>query len=155
MLKNLLSLAVISVLMAGCASPEARARIAAERKQVIDNWRTSISNTVVSCEGEKQCAKAFSLAKSYVSDVSDMKVQSSDDSMIATYNPNDWGLVGAVARKNLGKGESAEITFDSYCKGFRGERSINEDVTGFATNCARKLAMINNGFKSFIESRLN
>ena len=96
---------------------------------------------------DDRARKAFRLAKIYVQDNADMKVQFSDDTTISTYNPIKYAYVGLRATRIPGSGDSSTIELVAFCKGM-------EDRGYFFSLCAQRIAPIYEGFKSYIETRL-
>ncbi|WP_374439776.1 hypothetical protein [Pseudomonas panipatensis] len=140
--------------LAGCVSQEEMARQEAVAMKTRDDYFASTKNTTVSCQSKELCEKAFTLTKVYVSQSSDMKVQSSDDTMIATYNPIDFGYVAVSATKVPDVGQTSKITLTAYCKGLKNLSDTDAFGDYFGNMCAKKMTQINNGFKGFVESKL-
>lgn len=106
-----------------------------------------MANATLTCSNRSSCEKAFSLAKIYVQENADMKIQLSDDTMVSTYNPTEYGYVALRATKIPGAGESSTVQLVASCKGM--------DVQGyFFAMCARRIAPIYRGFKPYIEPKL-
>lgn len=133
----------------GCVSQEQLARNQQEINQAKNALDAARLNSSIECKSKPICEKAFSLAKIYVQQNADMKIQFSDETMITTYNPTKYGLVGVSASKILGAGDSATIQLAAICKGMQ----YYQD-NPFYVRCTLRLADIYRGFKPFIESRL-
>lgn len=134
----------------GCASPEQVARINAERAKVKSDLIASWPKASVRCSDEKSCDKAFARAKVFVQEISNMKIQASDDTMVITYNPIEYGDVGLSVTRMPEAGEGAVIKIQPVCRGLKSLEDIDSDITGIAANCAKKMAYINNNFKAYI-----
>ena len=132
-------------LLFGCASPETSKQRQAEDDQARNYLADSKANTVVSCRNRQLCDKAFMLTKVYVQEKSDMKIQHSDETMIATFNPISYKSVGISALKIPGSGESATIELKVFCK-------VMESSEFW--DCAYKVGRINFDFKPYVESKL-
>lgn len=128
----------------GCASPEEIKVRQAEENQMRTRLVESKANAVVVCMDKKSCDKAFSLAKVYVQENADMKIQQSDETIVSTFNPLKSGYIGLSATKIPGSGETASIELVATCK----------DMNIAFKYCAPPMAKIYENFKPFIESRL-
>jgi hypothetical protein len=131
-------ISMMFVFLVSCASPEQLAR----EKEINDELSVAKSNSFAICNDKNSCDKAFSLAKIYVHDHADMKIQLSDDTMISTYNPTELGYIALSATKVPGEGESATIHLFASCRDMGGvfkcaQRMINI-YREFGTYIARK-----------------
>ncbi|MBD9577945.1 hypothetical protein IB260_21650 [Pseudomonas sp. PDM23] len=140
----------LMVTLAGCASPEQVARVKAEKAKVKRDLIASWPKASVRCKDEKSCNKAFSRAKVFVQQISDMKIQMSDETMVTTYNPTEFGYVGLTVTRSPDVGNEEIIKIQPVCRGLRSLEDIDSDITGFAADCAKKMAYINNNFKAYI-----
>lgn len=146
---KLLSVLILIFLTTGCASQQYRENVA--RTQAANNELRSQLNmamtngSTVNCPTKPSCDKAFSLAKVYVQQNSEMKIQMSDDTLISTYTSGEYGYISLQATKTLGTGDTATIELGSSCK----------DAPDYMQSvCMHRLIPIHAGFKPFIESRL-
>lgn len=87
-----------------------------ELKKLLDQYNNSLKNARYVCKTQLECSKAFALTQIFISENSDMKIQVSTDTIIETYNPTDDLKVGFKALKMPGKGYSATIKLNAYCK---------------------------------------
>ncbi|CAH1189358.1 hypothetical protein NTGBS_1000003 [Candidatus Nitrotoga sp. BS] len=55
-------------------------------KHVKDRQRISRGNDTITCLNKVICDKAFSLAKDYIQQIGNMKIQFSDNKMVSTYS---------------------------------------------------------------------
>lgn len=138
----------LMAILAGCASPEQVARVKAESAKVKSDLIASWPKASVRCKDEKSCDKAFARAKIFVQEFSDMKIQTSDDTMVTTYNPIEYGDIGLSVTRMPEAGEGAIIKIQPVCKGLRSLEDI--DMSWTATGCAKKMAYINNNFGAYI-----
>jgi hypothetical protein len=143
-MKKLIVIACAVTSLVGCVSQEQLARERAETAQAQNDLDSARTNATVSCNNKQSCEKAFSLAKIYVQENADMKIQLSDDTMVSTYNPTQYGYVALRATKIPGAGDSSTIQLVASCNGM--------DV--FFNECARRIAPIYRSFKPYIESKL-
>lgn len=144
---NKLLAVICAALAVGCASQEEMAR----RRVQVDKARTDLdramADAVVTCSDRPSCDKAFALAKLYVQESSNMKVQFSDETTVFTYNPTKYCYVGLRATRVPGAGQSSTIRLSANCKGF------DDGFDGFR-DCAHRMEMIYRGFRPYIEPRL-
>lgn len=146
-MKMLISMLVV-LLFSGCAGyQQAVQRNQSEVAELQDELDNAILSASLDCTSKQSCEKAFSLAKIYVLDHADMKIQLSDDTMVSTYNPIDYGRVALSATKIPGTGESSTIKLVASCKGM-------DDKNYFFKICGKRIAHIYRGFKPYIESKL-
>ena len=134
--------------LTGCASQEQVANKQMQFAQAQNDLHMARVDSPVKCADRKSCDKAFSLAKVFVQQHSDMKIQISDDAMVSTFNPTQYTMVGLSALKVPGSGDSSKIQLTVSCKGM-------ESVGAFYTECAQRSANLYRNFKSYVESRLN
>ena len=111
--------------------------------------RDSLANSTVTCPDKRTCDKAFTLAKIYVQEHADMKIQSSDDTIVSTYNPTDYGRMALTATRTPESGDSSTIKLVATCKGMDSGSDL------FFKMCAERIAPTYKNFKSFIESKMN
>lgn len=125
-----------------------------EEQQLIVNrlereLAAAATGATIAC-ASASCAKAFQLAKAYVRENADMKVQFSDESSIHTFGPGTGSgkQVGLAASITPGKADTSTIKLTAACQGsqYRQDPSYGE--------CAIKMTRIYNGFKPFVEQRL-
>lgn len=105
-MKKLIVIACAVTSLLGCVSQEQLASERAETAQAQNDLDSARTNATVSCNNKQSCEKAFSLAKIYVQENSDMKIQLSDDTMVSTYNPTQYGYngVGKVTTEKISRG---------------------------------------------------
>ena len=143
-MKKILIIALTVTSLVGCVSQETIAL----RQNAINEAQNELSkareNATITCINKRSCEKAFSLAKIYVQENADMKIQFSDDTIVSTYNPIKYGYVGLRASKIPGTGDSSTIELVASCVGMENQ----------FTDCARRVAPIYKGFRPFIESKL-
>ena len=133
--------------LVACVSPQELERNRAAILQTQRDLNNSSAHTAIACNNKASCDKAFSLAKIYIQENSSMKIQISDDTIISTYNPTQYGDVALNATKIPGSGESAMIQIVASCKGMT-------DQGYFFSVCANRIIQIYSGFKSFILPKL-
>ena len=110
------------------------------------------ANAVIICNSKQECDKAFSLTKVYVQENADMKIEVSNDTMVATYEPFLFVDVGLTATKTPGTGDSAKIELVASCPSLRDADSIM--FSRYYRTCARRVATIYRGFNLFVSSKL-
>jgi hypothetical protein len=138
---------MLAVVLASCASQEEIQRRQRAARDVQDRLASARSNGgTVNCPDKRTCDKAFSWTKVYVQDNSKMRVQMSDDTMVSTLGPTQYGYVGLRATKIPGAGDSATIELVATCRG------IDDSI--FQTDCTDKLVRVYGGFRTFVETRM-
>jgi len=146
-MKLIVGAVVLVITVTGCVSQQELD----QRQAGLNNLQSRLSSAqayrTATCPNAAACEKAFRLAKIYVQDNADMKVQFSDDTTISTYNPIKYAYVGLRATRIPGSGDSSTIELVAFCKGM-------EDRGYFFSLCAQRIAPIYEGFKSYIETRL-
>lgn len=148
-MRKMILLAIVLTL-GGCATQAQRAEIANRNTAENSALQSSLENTSVTCETKKTCDKAFSFAKIFIQENADMKIQSSDDTIVSTFAPIKYGRIAMEAKKIPGQGESSEISLNVYCKGLS-----MADSGPVSSTCKRRVAAVNNLFKPYIESRMH
>ena len=146
-MKKLIVVACAAVSIGGCVSQEQLARQRADYAQAQSDLDSARANATISCANKSSCEKAFSLAKIYVQDNADMKIQLSDDTMVSTYNPPQYGYMALRATKIPEAGDSSTIQLVASCKGM-------DDQSYFFSMCARRIAPVYRGFRPYIEPKL-
>lgn len=144
-MKIVLVASIIVLALTGCVSQQELARRQAATNDLQNRLSAAMQNTIVTCPDKRLCDKAFSLAKVYVQEHSDMKLQFSDDTTVSTYNSIDYGYVALRATKTPEAGDSSSIRLVATCKGMDGL---------FFSDCAQRIVSIYDGFKPYIESRI-
>ena len=137
------------IAMTGCAAQQQQAELRRADEQILRKQLVSAKEkSIVNCLDKRQCDKALSLTKVYITQNSDMKVQTSDDTLISTYNSSDYARIALSAIKIPGHGDSSSIDLSASCKGLDGGSS-------FFSMCASRIVQIYEGFKPYVESRIN
>ncbi len=162
-MKKLIIVAFATAFLVGCISQEQLARQRDDYSQAQSDLASAMTNATIACGNKQSCDKAFSLAKVYVQENSDMKIQFSDDTVVSTYNATRWGDVALRATKIPGAGESSTIQLVASCLGPRGDVALREDhyygidktdQHHVLSQCARRMAPIYRGFRPYIEPKL-
>lgn len=146
-MKAVAAASILILSLAGCVSQQELARRQSEINELQSRLSAARQNTSVTCPNKQACDKAFSLAKVYVQENADMKLQFSDDTSVSTYNPIDYAYVALGATKTPEAGDSSSIRLVASCKGM-------DDGGYFFSLCANRIVPIYNGFKPYIESRI-
>ena len=142
------ALFIIALTLTGCVSQEELARRQAAFNEMQSRLSASQNNTIVTCPNKQVCDKAFSLAKIYVQNNADMKIQFSDETTISTYNPINYGYMGLNATRTPEVGDSSSIKLVASCKG------MYDGGGYFYEMCANRVTPVYEGFKPFIESKI-
>ena len=141
-----LILIVTAITVAGCATPEQVAQRQKETDEAYAQLEKSQGGREYTCSDKASCDKAWKLAKVYVQERADMKVQISDDTMISTYRPMSDYRVGLRATSTPGKGDSATIRISAECK---------DNKYGRQDICPAKVALVYMGFKPYIQGKMD
>lgn len=136
-----MTLALLVSVSYGCVSDQYRKRDEETLKITLNRLEESKQHSTYSCPNKPTCDKAFSLTKIYIQNNSDMKIQFSDDTIVSTYNPTTFGSIGMSATKTPGRGDSATIQLNVFCK-----FSIAD------IDCLRRSTDAYAGFRNFLES---
>ena len=116
------------MILGGCISPQQKIKneqLAAEKtsrdEQIIAQAEVRLEkakkNASMTCTGILACNKAFSLAKIFVNNNADMKIQYSDDNSAYTHEPMEPGKIGLKITKRPGPRDSSIIELAASCKG--------------------------------------
>lgn len=143
-MKIVLLAVLTAITIFGCAANEKRAQ---EAQQKIKAIAASEPKAVVRYPNATLCSKAFSATKVYVMDKSDMRVQLSDDTLVATYGPTKYGNIGITASRKPDSGDACLISINTRCRG-----EDMADSPGIMTLCQVKIVEINDGFRPFVET---
>lgn len=143
---RLIIVVTAAVTLASCATPEQIAQRNKDKEEAYAMLERSQSEREYLCSTKDSCEKAFKLAKVYVQENSDMKIQIADDTIVSTYRPTRDYLVGAKATNTPGKGTSATIKITAECK---------DSQYGRADICPSKVAALYMGFKKYISSKMD
>lgn len=147
------AMTIIAIALSGCASPAQIEMQANEADYYRERIQQAAPNGIVRCDSTAQCDKAFRLAKLYVSDYSDMKVQISSDTEISTFNPLQAGRVSLSARRVPSAGQSETIELRYACRGME-DRGSGYMADGLYIRCAQRVAPILEGFRPYIEAKM-
>jgi hypothetical protein len=144
-MKKELAATISCIILAGCGMAEKRE---AEERAMNDAIARSIQNSVVRYDNKDACNKAFAATKVFVLDHSDMRIQTSDETIISTYGPIDYGRIGITANKRPDQANGCAITISIRCKG--------DELTMFGApttvrQCKNARSTINNQFRPYIE----
>lgn len=132
--------------LAGCLTTQQRQSDATNRENAIARRNAAAAHAWFNCDSATQCDKAFRLTKIYVQQNSSMKIQTADDTIIQTYNPIKVLDSGITARKIPGKGSTERIELFVTCNDSEFDRSAY---------CPNRQAQIYEGFRAFLESRMD
>lgn len=161
-MKRMLMAVVVLALAGGCVSKEQVAAQQAElsgrrerAQEVLKKIDEAEEKAVVRCAGKASCDKAFSLAKVYVSENADMRVQISDDTMISTFGPIKTGRLGMRAVKVPDTGDSAKVELTVDCQGLDAiGKSLADPYYQVFELCSKLMVLHYEGFKEFIDARM-
>lgn len=137
-------LLALPIALSGCAAMETqnmRKAQAEARQRYIKAEQLRHFN----CLSLQECNKAFRIAKAYILENSDMNVQISDDTIINTFRPTQYGQTGLRAVRVPVEKEIEQITLTAECK---------EYTYGHFGFCDNKVSSIYEGFSPYIEQRL-
>lgn len=137
------------LVLSGCVNQAQIAERSHQNDMMNLKLNSSLANTLVSCDTQKMCDKAFSLAKIFIQENADMKIQTSDDTIVSTFGPIKYGMIAMSATKTPGAGDSAEIKLNVTCKGL--SYPVFDSIS---TLCKQRVKDINNQFRPYIESKL-
>jgi hypothetical protein len=146
-MKAIAATSILIIVLTGCVSQQQLAQRQAELSSLQSRLNASRQNTMVTCPNKQLCDKAFRLAKVYVQENADMKLQFSDDTTVSTYNSIDYGYVALRATRTPEAGDSSSIRLVASCEGM-------DDEGYFFSKCAKRIVPIYEGFKPYIESRI-
>lgn len=161
-MKRMLMALVVLALAGGCVSKE---QVAAQKAEIEERRTLALKvlkeideaeeKATVHCADKASCDKAFSLAKVYINDNADMRVQISDDTMISTFNPIKTGKIGMSAVKIPDTGDSAKIELTVNCKGLDAiQRNLGDPYYQVFELCSGLMLLHYDGFKEFVASRM-
>lgn len=137
---------LMTLALSACVTAQQRQSNDANRREAVARLNAAAANASLACPNATTCDKAFRLTKIYVQENSGMKIQLSDDTLIQTYNPISLFDIGITAKKVPGKGDTSTIELTVICK----DTSFDSGA-----NCPNRQAQIYEGFKAFVESRMN
>lgn len=140
---------LILAALTGCATKAQKDLEFAQDLKAVTRLENSLAGTKVKCGNAQRCAKMFALTKSYVRANSDMKVQTSDENSISTYNPLDFGRIGLQAEMVPDKGDTGEIRIDGTCKGMLVYPAM------YQRYCSNRLAGIFEGFLPYLAEKMD
>ena len=124
--------------------------VAEKRAQENQGNRVAIAASerlaVVRYQTPDLCAKAFAATKVYLMNKSDMRVQLSDDTLVATYGPTKLGHIGITASRKPEANNSCTIALNTRCRG-----EGQNDNPGVVTLCRVQIVDINENFRPYIE----
>lgn len=146
-MKTLIFAVVTMLFLSGCMSVEQKQKRFDDYATSLEYMKTIEPQRVYVCKNRPSCDKAFRLAKVYVQENSDMRVQHSDDTMISTYAPNRKHQINLKATMVPDKGESSIISISGECK--------DDPYQYLDPYCPSYLAQRYEGFRKFIESRID
>jgi hypothetical protein len=86
------------------------------------------------CRDSFECNKAFALTQIFISENSNMKIQTANDTIIETFNPSDLGSIGMKAMKFPRSGSANEIIITISCKTETKVESIEEESENLCAN---------------------
>lgn len=147
MLKTIVLTSALALALVGCVTPAQLAMRQTDTTALKERYYNAQQNSVVMCMTKLQCEKAFSLPKIFVQDNADMKLQSADNTTVATANPIRFGEIGLTATIIPGAGDSGNVRLSGICKGLDGDDF-------FSRSCLHRLALLHEAFKSYIETRM-
>jgi len=114
------TLMCVIILFCSLASASCAKQLKSAEQQELENSIISAhveakKNSVTPCNSKPECDKMFSMAKIFVYENSDMKIQFADDTIISTYNPIEWHQCGMNVKKVPGAKDSATIFLQIDC----------------------------------------
>ena len=101
-------------------------------------------DAAILCANEKACKKAFQLTQLFLTDTSDMKLQTVTEVFLETYTPVRRGSLGLRATRSPGRGDESTIRLEPICS--RGEYDLV---------CLRSGLAALRRFKPYVTQRLN
>lgn len=146
-MKTPMIVVVMSLSLFGCMTIEQKQKSFDDYTASVKVMKEAEGHRVYVCDDRNSCEKAFRLAKIYVQENSDMRVQHSDDSMISTYGPTRKHAIGLKATLTPDKGDKSIIRLSGECK--------NDPAQYLDPFCPVYLARRYEGFRAFIESKMN
>jgi hypothetical protein len=144
-MKTILAATISCVILVGCGMAEKRE---AEERSLNDAIASSLQNSMVRYDNKDTCGKAFAATKVFVMENSDMRIQTSDETIVSTYGPIDYGRVGITASRRPDQANGCTITISIRCKG--DELTMFGAPTTFR-QCKTARSTINNKFRPYIE----
>lgn len=161
-MKRMLMALVVLALAGGCVSTQQVAAqkedLTGRREQALERLKKideAEEKATVRCTDKASCDKAFSLAKVYISENSDMRVQISDDTMVSTFGPVKTGKIGMSAVKVPDTGESAKIELTVNCQGLDAiGKGLGYPYYQVFEMCSRLMVLHYEGFKEFVDARM-
>jgi hypothetical protein len=99
-----------------------------------------VSQASAICIGEQGCKKAFALTQVYISENSDMKLETVTDNIIETYNASEVGRLGMKAIRTPNKANQETIKLIVFCS----------EESKLYLNCIERRSVILQNFPAFI-----
>jgi len=112
--------------LAGCVTAEQRAARNNLEAGLRSEVQAAKSAARFECNSKVECEKAFSLAKIFVRENSEMRVQSSDETAITTYEGSKYGYCGMTILNVPGAGETGSIIPAVSCMAYMPEAAPKE-----------------------------
>ena len=140
---------LILAALTGCATTAQKDLKFEQDLKAVNRLESSLDGTKVKCGNSQRCAKMFALTKAYVRANSDMKVQTSDENSISTYNPITYGHIGLQAELVPDKGDTGVIKIDGSCKG------MLVDPAMYQRDCSNRLATAFEGFLPYLADKVD
>ena len=109
------ALCLLLLMLCSCAAHKETPDEIALKWKVIDEHVEAKRNAVVPCISEFECKKMFSLAKVFVQQKSDMRIQVIDDTIVSTYGPTDFYLCGMTAVRKPTQNDQSLILLQIEC----------------------------------------
>jgi len=106
--------------------------IAKRRAGIVGRMAIAKEEAMVYCKDTLECSKVFALAQIFIVDNATMKIQTSNETIIETFNPNEGRAIGARATKFPRQGTSAVVALSLTCGKTKYEHELDvcmEDVT--------------------------
>lgn len=115
-MKHAFVLLCLGFVLCSCATQKIETESERRAKyDLIDKHIAAKKNSVVACTEPMQCKRMFDMAKVFIQEKSDMRIQVMDDTIVSTYGVTQPYYCGMVAKKTPETGGNAKISLDIEC----------------------------------------
>jgi len=150
MIKTTIAVALAALALTGCMTAQQEAENRASYERLESVLMKAQENSTVDCTGADVCEKMWTLTKNYVQQNSGMAVRISDDSLIDTFAPVQYGMATFRATREPA-GEKMIVRLEGRCRGM-----YNRDGTegpNYA-DCARAIGVPQNKFLRYLHDHM-
>lgn len=106
---------MLVLVLCSCVSHKETPEETALKWKIIDEHVVAKKESTVVCNNDMECKKMYSLAKVFVQQKADMRIQVIDDTVVSTYGPTDIYLCGMTVVKKPSQGDKYEIILQIDC----------------------------------------